>query len=55
MTPWYTSEPAPDVMAPQVTDFHLDQWYGRGGPLGEVEYDGYYDYHTCWNTSNTNM
>jgi len=37
----------------QVTDFHLDQHYGTAGPLGEFDYVGYYDYATCWNTSNT--
>ena len=37
----------------QVTDFHLDQHYGTAGPLGEFDYVGYYDYATCWNTTNT--
>ena len=36
-----------------MTDFHLDQHYGTAGPLGEFDYVGYYDYATCWNTSNT--
>ena len=36
-----------------MTDFHLDQHYGTAGPLGEFDYVGYYDYTTCWNTSNT--
>jgi len=37
----------------QVTDFHLDQHYGTAGPLGDFDYVGYYDYATCWNTTNT--
>ena len=36
-----------------MTDFHLDQYYGTAGPLGEHDYIGYYDYRTCWNESNT--
>jgi hypothetical protein len=36
----------------QVTDFHLDQYYGTAGPLGDWDYVGYYDYATCWNASN---
>ena len=41
------------LMLFQVTDFHLDQHYGTAGPLGDFDYVGYYDYATCWNTTNT--